>query len=64
MAGIDVDAVARRARRAGIGVRTMDGFYAEGPPGSGLVLGYGAIATDRVGDGLRRLADAFGASGD
>jgi DNA-binding transcriptional MocR family regulator len=39
-------------------VRRM--FAAGGPPRSGLVLGYGAIATDDIDEGLRRLRSFFG----
>ena len=34
-------------------------FAAGGPPRSGLVLGYGAIATEDIDKGLRRLRSSF-----
>jgi DNA-binding transcriptional MocR family regulator len=34
-------------------------FAVEGLPRSGLVLGYGAIATDQIEEGLRRLRRCF-----
>ena len=44
-------------RAAGLGVRVRDvGRYGDTAPG--LVLGFGAIAADRIPEGLRRLASA------
>ncbi len=56
--GIDVDDVRRRAGEAGVGVQAL-GDYCAASNQPGLVLGYGAIARDRIDEGLRRLANCF-----
>jgi GntR family transcriptional regulator/MocR family aminotransferase len=48
-------AVAERARAASVAVIPLSRHYLE-QPRPGLMLGYGAIPADRIGDGLRRLA--------
>jgi hypothetical protein len=35
-------------------------FYCGTPVRSGLVIGYGAIPTARIDEGMRRLAASFG----
>ncbi|RBQ14353.1 PLP-dependent aminotransferase family protein [Spongiactinospora rosea] len=50
--------VRARARRLGVAVEPLAGYYA-GEPEHGLVLGYGAIPAERVPEGLRRLRRAF-----
>ncbi|MEV0405189.1 PLP-dependent aminotransferase family protein [Actinoallomurus sp. NPDC050550] len=55
----DLGAVRDRARRFGVAVETLDGYCA-GRPQAGLVLGYGRIPAERIGDGLRHLHRAFG----
>jgi GntR family transcriptional regulator/MocR family aminotransferase len=48
--------VVRRARKAGVAVMALSRYAVGGaPPRPGLLIGYGAIATDRIGEGLRRL---------
>ena len=47
-----------RARRRGVAVETLADFCG-GPPQAGLVIGYGAIREERIGEGLRRLAGTF-----
>lgn len=49
------------ARAAALGVRLHDmtGFPVGGTPRAGLVIGYGAIDTDRIEEGLTRLRDCF-----
>lgn len=52
--------VVAAARRAGVAVESLDGYYlAEQGSASigveGLAVGYGAVADDRVDEGLRRL---------
>jgi GntR family transcriptional regulator/MocR family aminotransferase len=44
-----------RARGADVGAFVLSGFSADGSARDGVVLGYGAIPTDRVDEGLRRL---------
>jgi GntR family transcriptional regulator/MocR family aminotransferase len=53
---VDVDEVLRRAQRWGIFVHSLAEFSAMTPPRAGLVLGYGAIPTAKLEEGLRRLA--------
>ncbi|HET9452197.1 MAG TPA: PLP-dependent aminotransferase family protein, partial [Aggregicoccus sp.] len=55
-------AVAERARAAGVRVGRLSGLYASQRPQAGLVLGYGAIPTARVEEGLRRLRTALAAA--
>jgi GntR family transcriptional regulator/MocR family aminotransferase len=57
--GVDVARVVERAAARGIAVRTLS-FFGDGPEEpDGLVIGYGAIPTARVDEGLRRLRDCF-----
>jgi GntR family transcriptional regulator/MocR family aminotransferase len=57
----DVPAAVARAAAAGIVVRSVAPFHVDSPVRDGLMLGYGAISTDRVRPGLRRLAAALDA---
>jgi GntR family transcriptional regulator/MocR family aminotransferase len=52
----ELAAVLAHARAAGVELLSLSHFEV-GPPG--IVLGYGAIPTDRVDEGLRRLRAAF-----
>jgi GntR family transcriptional regulator / MocR family aminotransferase len=54
-----VAGVARRASEAGVEVQELAPFGVTPPGPSGLMLGYGAIATADIGEGLRRLAGCF-----
>jgi GntR family transcriptional regulator/MocR family aminotransferase len=56
---LNVDDVVRRAEAAGVGMYPLSRFCAEKPAQSGVVIGYGAIATSKVEEGLRRLAACF-----
>lgn len=58
-ARVDVDEVVRRALASGVAVYPLSHFCGEAPAQAGLVLGYGAIATARIDEGLRRLLEAF-----
>ncbi|WP_348787229.1 PLP-dependent aminotransferase family protein [Leifsonia sp. NPDC080035] len=49
--------VAERAAVAGVAVQPLSRF-SYGEPREGLLLGFGAIATENIPDGLRLLADA------
>jgi GntR family transcriptional regulator/MocR family aminotransferase len=51
--------VARRALAAGVAVQPLSTFRITQPPRAGLALGYGAIETDDIGEGLRQLGRAF-----
>jgi GntR family transcriptional regulator/MocR family aminotransferase len=55
----EIDAVVRRASSAGVELQPLAIFSVEGTPRAGIVLGYGAIATDRIEAGLTRLRRAF-----
>lgn len=50
--------VVAKALEAGVRVETL-ASYCMGKPEQGLVMGYGAIAPDRIERGLRRLARCF-----
>ncbi len=56
---IDVEQVVRRAESWGLMVRTLSYFSATSRPQDGLVIGYGAVATPRIEEGLRRLRRSF-----
>ena len=55
----DVDAVVDRGLAAGVAVHPLSMFRIDqaGPPG--IVIGYGAIQTDAIDEGLYRLQQAF-----
>jgi GntR family transcriptional regulator / MocR family aminotransferase len=53
---VDVGALVARAAAADIGVQALSDFTADGGE-PGLVLGFGAIAVERIDPGVRRLAD-------
>ncbi|MDQ7907801.1 hypothetical protein RB614_25085 [Phytohabitans sp. ZYX-F-186] len=48
-----------RPRSAGVRVQALRDYHFGEPVREGLVIGYGAIPTERIGEGLRRLAAAF-----
>ena len=48
-----------RAWSAGMACHPLSLFAGDGPRQAGLVLGYGAIATDDIDEGLRRLRACF-----
>jgi GntR family transcriptional regulator / MocR family aminotransferase len=52
----DIDAIASRAFDLGVAIRS---FPLEGEPRAGIMLGYGAIETARIAEGLRRLRRCF-----
>jgi GntR family transcriptional regulator/MocR family aminotransferase len=52
----DDRAIVARARAAGVSVLALSPNYLSAPPRQGLVLGYGAIATKRIAEGMRRLS--------
>jgi GntR family transcriptional regulator / MocR family aminotransferase len=52
----DIDAIASRAFNLGVAIRS---FPLEGEPRAGIMLGYGAIETARIAEGLRRLRRCF-----
>jgi len=54
-----IDAIASRAFDLGVAIRTMSSCRVDRKPPAGLVLGYGAIETARIAEGLRRLRRCF-----
>ena len=54
-----IDAVARRAAEAGVAFHTLAFLGGSASAQPGVVLGYGAIPTARVKEGLRRLLGCF-----
>ena len=54
-----IGAVARRASDVGVEVQELSRFPVEGARRAGLLLGYGAIATTHISEGLRRLRSCF-----
>jgi GntR family transcriptional regulator/MocR family aminotransferase len=55
----EIEGVAARAADHGVAVQRLASFGVERPGPAGLVLGYGAISTGDIGEGLRRLSAAF-----
>ncbi|MCU1228881.1 MAG: transcriptional regulator, GntR family [Acidobacteria bacterium] len=51
--------LAERAFANGVGFDRLSAYCTTGRGQPGLVLGYGAIATSRIDEGLRRLRDCF-----
>jgi GntR family transcriptional regulator/MocR family aminotransferase len=52
----DIDAIASRAFDLGVAIQS---FPLEGTPRAGILLGYGAIETAQIPEGLRRLRSCF-----
>jgi GntR family transcriptional regulator/MocR family aminotransferase len=57
----EVGAILRRASDAGVELHELSRFAVDAPARPGLVLGYGAISTAHIEEGLRRLRYCFGA---
>ncbi|HEX4212308.1 MAG TPA: PLP-dependent aminotransferase family protein [Candidatus Dormibacteraeota bacterium] len=53
--GIEAADVVERVRSLGVAIEELAHYCAEKPPIQGLIIGYGGIPTERVGEGLRRL---------
>ncbi|TDC64648.1 PLP-dependent aminotransferase family protein [Streptomyces hainanensis] len=57
---VDIDVVRERAAASGVAVESLAAYRSDGRPAQhGLVLGYGAVATADVAEGLRLLAGCF-----
>jgi GntR family transcriptional regulator/MocR family aminotransferase len=54
-----IGAIVRQASDCGVQVQNLSSFAVDAPPRSGLVLGYGAIPTARIPEGLRCLRYCF-----
>jgi GntR family transcriptional regulator/MocR family aminotransferase len=57
---VDMEQVVRSAEQRGIRVQKLSDFYAAKPKSDGLVIGYGAIQSARIEEGMKRLAAGFG----
>ena len=53
---ISAAALVDKAREAGIALNTIERFATADRKANGLVFGYGAISSQQIGDGVRRLA--------
>jgi GntR family transcriptional regulator / MocR family aminotransferase len=60
---VDFAQVVHRAQERGLRTQPLSDFYVGTPDRHGLVIGYGAIPTSRIGEGMRRLAASFGHRG-
>ncbi|GAB3733260.1 PLP-dependent aminotransferase family protein [Amycolatopsis oliviviridis] len=58
-AAVTVDGVVAEAARAGVAVESLAAY---GGTRGGLVIGYGLVGSDRIGEGLSRLGDCFPAA--
>ena len=56
--GTEDQVISRRARDAGVAVYPLSSSYVA-TPRPGLLFGYGAIPTERIAEGLRRLRSCF-----
>ena len=56
----DLDGVFERAGAGGVQIQRLAKFYFEQPKRAGLLFGYGAISTAKIGEGLKRLRSCFG----
>ena len=54
-----IGAVVRRASDTGVAVQDLSKFGVDSPGPPGLLMGYGAIPTARIEDGLQRLRSCF-----
>jgi GntR family transcriptional regulator/MocR family aminotransferase len=55
----NIDAIASQAFDLGVAIQRIATFRVDGEPQAGVVLGYGAIETARIAEGLRRLRRCF-----
>ena len=55
----DFDGLLRRASSAGVELLPLSLYGVDTPPLPGLIFAYGAIPTDRIGEGLGRLRRCF-----
>jgi len=61
MSADQIAAVARRAAERGVAVQVVSGFAVGASPQAGVMLGYGAIPTAHIEEGLRLLRACFDA---
>jgi GntR family transcriptional regulator / MocR family aminotransferase len=55
----EISAIVRRASEAGVEIQELLTFTVAKPGRPGIVLGYGAIPTAKIKEGLRRLRNCF-----
>jgi GntR family transcriptional regulator/MocR family aminotransferase len=55
----ELDGLLRRASSAGVELLPLSLYAVDTPPQPGLIIAYGAISTDRIGEGLGRLRRCF-----
>jgi GntR family transcriptional regulator/MocR family aminotransferase len=60
----EINTVLRKASEAGVEVQDLSTFAVASPVRPGIVLGYGAIPTAHIEQGLRRLRYSFGTERD
>jgi GntR family transcriptional regulator/MocR family aminotransferase len=60
---VDIAEVVRRAEQRGVRVNALSDYYCGTPHRAGLVIGYGAIPTTRIEEGMKRLAASFHCGG-
>jgi GntR family transcriptional regulator/MocR family aminotransferase len=53
--------IARRAAALGVAIQQLAQFAVDTKPRAGITIGYGALATSRIAEGLRRLRKSFAA---
>jgi GntR family transcriptional regulator/MocR family aminotransferase len=56
-----IAAIARRAAELGVAIQKISSFAVQAKPRAGITIGYGAIATSKIAEGLRRLRKCFAA---
>lgn len=59
----DISAIVREASEIGVGVQQLSMFTAYQPSRAGILLGYGAISTTHIPEGLQRLRSCFSRRG-
>jgi GntR family transcriptional regulator/MocR family aminotransferase len=57
---VDIARALQRAAERGVRAAALSDFYIGTPAQTGLVLGYGAIPSSKIDEGMRRLAASFG----
>jgi GntR family transcriptional regulator / MocR family aminotransferase len=57
----EINAACRRAVDSGVALQRLSAFAVSSPERAGIVLGYGAIPTRQIREGLRRLRKCFDA---
>jgi GntR family transcriptional regulator/MocR family aminotransferase len=55
----EIEEVVRRAHQRGVGIQPLARYAVDRAPQAGLLLGYGAIATEEIPEGLDRLLASF-----